>query len=81
MARFCQRCFQRHLDTVSRTTKDAKNVVVDARQMWFRCKTPYYEHDYLGNPIVRIWNCEINRDIIYSQADFVKKRQAGELDI
>ena len=81
MARFCQRCFLRHLDTVSRCTKGAKNVVIDARQMWFRCKTPIFGHDYLGNAMVQIWDCEHNRETFMSQAEFLKKRAAGELDI
>ena len=81
MSRFCQRCFQKHLDLVSRTTKGASNVIVDARQMWFKCKTPIFTHDFLGEAVVKLWNCETDKEIIMSQAEFLKKRAAGELDI
>jgi hypothetical protein len=56
-----------------------RNVFVDTSRIVSKCKIPNFTQDSIGNPIAVFWDCENRKEIVYSIAEYRKKKAAGEL--
>ena len=77
--KFCQRCYD---DITARWAKRAKydpKCKLDVKRMIFPCQVPVHTSDYVGNPMVRIWNCKTKRFALYTLKDYNDKKIRGEL--
>ena len=76
---FCKFCYKEYMAAMYKMTHGDKNVFIDVSRMTFKCKIPKFTHDQYGRPIVVVLNCELRREITYTQEDWLRRRQAGEL--
>ena len=76
---WCDTCYKDYLKDLRRKIGNDKNVFVDLDKITFICRIPKFTHDLFGNPIVLIRNCDTKQDLTLSQADWLHKRNIGEL--
>ena len=76
---FCHYCYKAYMAAIYKKTNGAKNVWVDVSRMTFKCKIPKFTHDSYGFPVVIMLDCAKNREITYTQEEWLRRRQAGEL--
>lgn len=76
---FCHSCFKEYMIAINKKTGGDKNVWVDVSRMVFKCKIPQFTHDRYGKPIVILQDCANKREVILTQEEWLRRRQAGEL--
>jgi hypothetical protein len=76
---FCHYCYKEYMAAMYKKTHGDKNVFIDVSKMTFKCKIPKFTHDQYGRPIVVVLDCSKRMEITYSQEEWLRRRQAGEL--
>ncbi len=75
----CPTCYRDYLAAMQRRIGKDRNVFIDVQRMTFRCRIPTFTHDHNGLPIVIVRDCAKKKEIVLSQAEWLKKRTEGEL--
>lgn len=79
--KFCQRCFDVMAEKWAKKANYDPRYKLDVKKMVFPCQVPIYEpNDMTGDPMVRIWNCKLNRFETYHVKEYNKKRDMGEFE-
>lgn len=74
----CDRCEREYIAHLVKTSQN-KNVYIDFSRMRSRCKIPQFTHNHTGQEVVIYWDCENKREVVYSQKEWLQKRNRGEL--
>lgn len=74
----CKRCEINFLKHVANNA-GTKNVFVDMSKIVSRCKIPRFTHSKFGHAIVVFWDCEKQKEVMYTQKEYENLRASGEL--